>query len=72
MAQFETREYERNHGHRPRGEGQWAFMPMDEWRGTVSDNVDEWVFTPCMMSYSEAKRWVEDNHPTVSMWSVGP
>ena len=66
MAHFDTREFEFSHGRKPRGEGVWAFMPMDH-----ATEDDEFMFSPTM-TFSEAKRWAKDQMPNVEDFSVGP
>jgi len=49
--EFNTREYEFSHGHKPRGRGSWAFFPN---RKTL---IEQAMWTPSM-TYGEAKRWI--------------
>lgn len=61
---FSTAEYICAHGKLPRGRGLWAFKPeykrgysgFAETRQEVDANVK---FTPCVMSYAEAKKWAK-------------
>ena len=62
---FDTREFERSHGKKPRGTGCWAFMPEN------SGNPEDWVFAPSM-SFTAAKAFAKDQRPDVQDWSVGP
>lgn len=48
---FDTREYERAHGHTPRGRGSWAFF-----FGGTSKYAEAAWFTPGSTTYGEAKR----------------
>lgn len=61
-ARFETSEFKRSHGKAPRGTGAWAFRP---------DTTGEWVFSPCM-TFTEAKKWVREQHPEAKVFAVGP
>ena len=64
-TEFCTRDYERSHGHKPRGTGCWAFMPDN------SGNPDDWVFTPSM-TYTEAKQFDKKAKPDCRDFAVGP
>lgn len=48
-----TREYERNHGARPRGFGSWAFVPENKANRADYLSFVKWFH---QMNYSEAKR----------------
>lgn len=61
-VQFDTAEYVRSHCREPRGRGGWAFK---------ADGDMEFTFTPSM-TYAEAKRWIKNHRPNVSVWTVGP
>lgn len=61
-ATFDTREYEASHGRKPRGRGSWAFR--------VDDDILA-VFSPMNMTYTEAKRWVQEQNPTARHFTVG-
>jgi hypothetical protein len=59
-AEFDTREYESNHGAKPRGFGLWAFALVQAWpdvapKGEAMENL-YWVRPSC--TYSQAKRQV--------------
>lgn len=50
-VRVETNRYERSHGKKPRGYGQWAFY--------FDDKGGEPIFTPKAMSYSDAIKWAK-------------
>ena len=50
-VRVETNRYERSHGKKPRGYGQWAFY--------FDDRGGEPIFTPKAMSYSDAVKWAK-------------
>ena len=50
-VRVETNRYERSHGKKPRGYGQWAFY--------FDDKGGEPIFTPKAMSYSDAVKWAK-------------
>ena len=50
-VRVETNRYERSHGKKPRGYGQWAFY--------FDDRGGEPIFTPKPMSYSDAVKWAK-------------
>jgi hypothetical protein len=62
---FCTREFERSHGHKPRGTGVWAFMPAE------GGDPCDWVFTPCM-TFTEAKQYAKTAAPDCKAFKVGP
>ena len=62
---FDSRDYERSHGKKPRGVGVWAFMPDN------SGDPADWLFSPSM-SFAQAKAWVKAQRPDVQDWAVGP
>lgn len=50
-VRVETNRYERSHGKKPRGYGQWAFY--------FDDRGGDPIFTPKAMSYSDAVKWAK-------------
>ena len=48
---FRTREYEIEHGHKPRGRGGWGFAPQGQ-----RDNMDAWVWVNG--TFTEARKQV--------------
>ena len=67
-AQFTTATYEFAHGKKPRGTGCWAFV-VHAASGKPGDV--RMVFTPGSMSFTEAKRWVRQQHPRAVRFEVG-
>lgn len=70
-AEFDTREYESNHGAKPRGFGSWAFAVVRAWpdvtpKGEAMDNL-MWVH---QAKYGDAKRRVyrtlRERYPSVT------
>lgn len=53
--EFDTTEYERNHGHSPRGRGSWAFCDVEQYKGGRTNYLDYTFWTPSM-TYGEAKK----------------
>lgn len=49
---FSTREYESNHGARPRGRGLWGFIVADKWNANNYLDYVKWF----PGTYGEAKR----------------
>lgn len=67
--EFITTEYEWAHGKKPRGTGNWAFVPADYiWpnKNTIPFDAIAWAWG----SYSDAKREVTKRWPSVTVWKV--
>jgi hypothetical protein len=62
---FCTRPFFRSHMREPRGFGSWAFAP------TAEAPMEQVVFSPSM-TFTAAKKWVRETHPTVRRWFVQP
>ncbi len=69
--EFFTDEYELAHGRKPRGVGDWAFVPGNfAWPNGNNDPMPQdgiaWVWG----SYADAKREVAKRWPSVTFWRV--
>lgn len=69
-TEFDTTEYEFSHGCKPRGRGSWAFAPLAVRPGPWSFPSEgmAWV----KGTYTEAKRDIRREYPTVQVWQVLP
>ena len=66
-AIFNTSEYEFAHGKKPRGNGQWAFVPADYcWGENMPHGAVEFV----LGGYADAKRDVSRKYPEIAVWKV--
>ena len=66
-ALFKTSDYEFTHGSKPRGNGQWAFVPADYcWGKDMPSDAIAWAYG----NYSDAKREVAKRYPTIQVWTV--
>ena len=65
--EWDTTEYEWNHGRKPRGVGSWAFVPRDHiWIGEMPADAIAWEWG----TYSDAKREVARRFPAIQEWKV--
>lgn len=67
-ASFTTTDYQFAHGKKPRGTGNWAFVPADYvWPdGLMPEDAIAWYYG----LYSDAKRSVSREWPAVTTWTV--
>jgi hypothetical protein len=66
---YSTAEYEINHGRKPRGLGDWGFIPSDHIRnGKIPAEAIAWSWD----NYADAKREVAKRHPEITEWTVLP
>ena len=59
---FDTADFERSHGHAPRGTGMLAFS---------LNTSRKWNFSPSL-PYAEARAWMRAQHPDATAFVVGP
>jgi hypothetical protein len=55
MLRFDTTPYEASHQQTPRGRGSWAFTTVRQYA------MEDVVFSPGGMLYSEAKKWAKQH-----------
>lgn len=67
---FNTREFELSHGSKPRGRGNYAFVPANYiWPdNTMPHDAIAWEWG----TYTEAKRSLIQRFPTITEWVVLP
>jgi hypothetical protein len=65
--EFNTTEYEFSHGKKPRGTGNWAFIPADSyWGSVIPEDGIEWLWG----GYSDCKRELAFKYPAIEVWKV--
>ena len=65
--EYDTTEYEMSHGRKPRGTGNWAFVPSDYvWRGEMPADAIAWTWG----TYADGKREVATKYPEIGRWTV--
>lgn len=66
-VRFSTREYEMNHGAKPRGRGSWAFV--DQRFARANDYLDHVFWAPAGLTLGEAKKAAEAHFGAVAGFS---